>query len=63
MGTVSRVKDQGASMMSAIASLMEEEMDEEKERELIASIHDMVGTFYKYSAARLLPKGRLKDES
>ena len=62
MGPVPKVKDQGAAMISAIASLLGE-MNEEKEKEIIDSIHDMVGTFYKYTTAKLLPKGRMKDES
>lgn len=63
MGPVSRVKNQGASMLSAIASILPENMDEEEEQKAIDSISDVVGTFYKFTTATLLPKGRLKDES
>jgi F420-non-reducing hydrogenase small subunit len=62
MGPTPKVKDQGAAMLSAIASLLGD-IDEEKEEEIINSIRDMIGTFYKYRAAKLLPEGRLKDES
>ncbi len=62
MGPPPKVKDQGAAMLSAIASLLGD-MDEEKEEEIMDSIRDMIGTFYKYRAAKLLPEGRLKDES
>jgi len=61
MGPPPKVKNQGAAMISAIASLLGE-IDEEKEKEIIESIQDMIGTFYKYTAAKLLPKGRMKDE-
>ena len=44
--------DQGASMMSALASILgleeEEEMEEEEVEKLIEQIVDPVGTFYKY---------------
>lgn len=61
MGPPPKVRNQGAAMLSAIASLLGE-MDEEREKEVIESIRDMVGTFYKYTTAKLLPKGRVKDE-
>ena len=62
MGATPKVENQGIAMMSAIASLIKD-MDEEKEGEIIRAIDDMVGTFYKYSTAKLLPEGRFKDES
>jgi len=62
MGPVPKVKNQGIAMLSAIASIIEN-MDEEKERAIIESINDVAGTFYKFSAAKLLPEGRFKDES
>lgn len=52
----------GVSMISSIASLIDGE-DEEKESEVVEGIYDIIGTFFKYSAAKLLPYGRLKDES
>ncbi|HEC77138.1 MAG TPA: oxidoreductase [Thermoplasmatales archaeon] len=63
MGPVPKVRNQGTSMLSAIASLIGEEIDEETEKEIINSIEDFAGTFYKFSTAKLLPEGRLKDES
>jgi F420-non-reducing hydrogenase small subunit len=62
MGPVPKVENQGIAMLSAIASIIED-MDEEKERAVMESIKDMVGTFYKFSTAKLLPYGRYKDES
>jgi len=62
MGPPPKVRNQGAAMLSAIASLLGE-IDEEKEKEILNSIHDMIGTFYKYTTAKLLPRGRFKDES
>ena len=62
MGAVPKVREQGISMLSALASILGD-MDEEKEKEIIESLQDVVGTFYKYATAKLLPEGRLKDES
>ncbi len=61
MGALPRVRDQGAAMLSAIASLLD--VEDEKEDEVIDSIKDIIGTFYKYSTAKLLPRGGMKDES
>ncbi len=52
----------GTSTISAIASLIGGE-DEEKEKEIIEGIKDVIGTFFKYSTAKLLPYGRVKDEN
>jgi len=62
MGPPPKVEDQGASMISAISSLLDEEMSEEEEQEMLKKIDDVVGTFYKYRTAKLLPKGRVEDE-
>jgi F420-non-reducing hydrogenase small subunit len=52
-GPTPNVVEQGASMMSALASILgledEETMSEEEIEKLIDSIVDPVGTFYKYS--------------
>ena len=61
MGALPKVRDQGAAMLSAIASLLD--VEDEKEDEVIDSIKDIIGTFYKYSTAKLLPRGGMKDES
>ena len=52
----------GIATISAIASLIDGE-DEEKEKKIIEGIKDIIGTFFKYSTAKLLPYGRVKDES
>jgi len=59
VGALPKVKESGISMISAIASII----GNKNEEEVINSIKDYVGTFYKYSTAKLLPEGRLKDES
>ncbi|MBC7081111.1 MAG: oxidoreductase [Thermoplasmatales archaeon] len=59
VGPIPKIKEQGISMISAIASII----SNKNEDEVIEKIEDYVGTFYKYSAAKLLPEGRLKDES
>ncbi|MGA2183048.1 MAG: oxidoreductase [Bryobacteraceae bacterium] len=57
-GPMSRVRDQGAKMLSALASLVEGKEPEEIERTL-ATIPDPVGTFYRYSLpASLLQAAR-----
>lgn len=61
MGPTPKVRDSGISMISAIASLLGE-IDERKEKEIIEGVKDVVGTFFKYSTARLLPEGRFNDE-
>jgi len=52
-GPTPNIIDQGASMMSAVASILglenEEDLSEEDIEKLIDSIVDPVGTFYKYS--------------
>jgi len=57
-GPTSRVRDQGAKMLSALASLVEAKEPEEIERTL-ATIPDPVGAFYRYSLpASLLQAAR-----
>jgi len=54
-GKTPEVSDQGAKMISALASVLaiekEVELDEKKVEELISKIKDPVGTFYRYSLA------------
>ena len=54
-GPTSRVKDQGAKMLSAIASQVQAK-DESSIDKTLASIPDPVGTFYRYA----LPKSLLR---
>jgi F420-non-reducing hydrogenase small subunit len=62
-GPTSRVKDQGAKMLSAIASQVEGE-DEKSIDHALATIPDPVGTFYRYGLpASLLRKKIFKDKA
>lgn len=54
-GPTSRVRDQGGKMLSAIASMVETE-DEQEATRILARIPDPAGTFYRYS----LPTSRLQ---
>ncbi len=47
-GAPGRVRDQGAKALSAIASLVDSR-DEHEIDQILASIPDPVGTFYRYS--------------
>ena len=57
--------DQGAKMISALASILgidgEEKMDEEAVQKLIDDVRDMVGTFYKYTLPTSLIKRRVME--
>ena len=58
-GPTSRVRDQGAKEVSALASLVESKDEAEIER-ILATIPDPTGTFYRYSLpASLLRRKRL----
>jgi len=62
-GPTSRVRDQGAKALSALASLVESKEDAGIERAL-AAIPDPVGTFYRYSLpASLLRRKRLDERA
>ena len=57
-GPPGRVRDQGAKALSAIASLVDSQ-DEQEIDTVLASIPDPVGTFYRYSLpASLLAHSR-----
>jgi len=66
MGPVPGVVDQGAKMLSALASVMglEDEMDLEEGavKELIGQVKDPLGTFYRFSLGDSILGGRLKSE-
>ena len=55
-GPTDEVNDQGAKFLSALASIIETD-DEEEMKKIVASIPDMAGLFYRYSlAASILNK-------
>jgi F420-non-reducing hydrogenase small subunit len=66
LGPLPGVKDQGAKMLSALASIMglddEMEMDEEVVERLMAQVVDPLGTFYRFSLGASIIGGRLKSE-
>ncbi|MCX7017155.1 MAG: oxidoreductase [Candidatus Sumerlaeota bacterium] len=57
-GPTSRVRDQGAKALSALASSVEGKEDREIESAL-AGIPDPVGTFYRYGLAKSLLRGKV----
>jgi len=62
-GPLAGVHDQGGAILQSLASLVRftGEGREEKEKELLDSIPDPVGTAYRYSVAASTLKGRVKD--
>ena len=61
-GPTSRVKDQGAKILSSLATLV----DSKEEREIdaaLASIPDSVGSFYRYSLPSSLLQGKRLNQS
>jgi F420-non-reducing hydrogenase small subunit len=64
-GPTDEVEDVGASMISAIASIIgiegEESMSDQKVEELMDSIVDPAGTFYRFSLATSYLRRKLKD--
>jgi F420-non-reducing hydrogenase small subunit len=62
-GPTSRVRDQGAKILSALASLVEGKEEAEIDR-ILATIPDPAGTFYRYSLpASLLRRKKLDGAS
>ena len=63
MGPTPEVLDQGAKMISALASILgiegEEKMSDEEVEKLIEQIRDPVGTFYKYTLPSSLIKRKV----
>jgi len=63
-GPTPKSLDQGAKMISALASILgidhEEEMSDEELNELIEKIRDPLGTFYKYGLPTALVKRKVK---
>lgn len=62
-GPLAGVRDQGGAIIQSLASLVRfsGEGREKKEKELLDSIPDPVGTAYRFSVASSALKGRLKD--
>jgi F420-non-reducing hydrogenase small subunit len=64
-GPLSDVKDQGAAMLSAIASVIsaegERQLSEEEEKEIMEAIKDCIGIFYKYSLPSSIFGGKVKS--
>jgi len=64
-GPAPHVKDQGAKMISALASILQTEDEEKKTDEdimrEIQKIKDPIGTFYRYFLARSIIPQKVKD--
>jgi len=58
-GPTSRVKDQGAKILSSLCSSVDAKEEEEIE-EILSGIPDPVGTFYRYGLAKALLRGSVK---
>jgi F420-non-reducing hydrogenase small subunit len=58
-GPTSRVKDQGAKILSALSSSVEATDEKEIDR-ILAGIPDPVGTFYRYGLAKSLLRKKVK---
>lgn len=56
-GPTDNVKDQGAKMLSAIASMIDSE-DEEEIKQIVETIDDPAGYFYRFSLPTSLLKGK-----
>jgi F420-non-reducing hydrogenase small subunit len=62
-GPTSRVRDQGAKILSALASLVDSKEEAEIDR-ILATIPDPIGTFYRYSLpASLLRRKHMDKQS
>ncbi len=57
-GPTSRVRDQGAKMLSSLASSVESK-DENEIDEILAGIPDLVGSFYRYGLAKSILRGKM----
>jgi len=67
MGPTAEVKDQGAKMISAIASILgvenEKDFSEDEVEKLLNQIKDPVGTFYRFTLPVALINRRIKEGS
>ncbi len=67
-GPTAKADDQGAAMLNTLASLIstgEEEGEDQLEAEdaILAQLDDLVGTFYRFSSATTLFKGRYHERN
>jgi F420-non-reducing hydrogenase small subunit len=66
LGPVPGVKDQGAKMLSALASIMgvdgEVELGEEEVTALVGQVKDPLGTFYRFTLGSSIMGGRIKSD-
>jgi len=58
MGPTDQVEDQGAKFLSALASILDV-IDEKEIQKIIDTIVDPAGTFYRFSAAHSILKGKV----
>jgi len=67
MGPTAEVKDQGAKMISAIASILgvenEKDLSEDEVEKLLNQIKDPVGTFYRFTLPVALINRKIKEGS
>jgi len=67
MGPTAEVKDQGAKMVSAIASILgvenEKDLSEDEVEKLLNQIKDPLGTFYRFTLPVALINRRIKEGS
>jgi len=65
-GPTPKALDQGAKMISALASILgiegEEDMEEAGMEQLMDKVQDMVGTFYKYTLPSSLINRKVMQE-
>ncbi len=59
-GPISRVRDQGAKILSSLASSVDAETEEDIDH-ILSGIPDPVGSFYRYGLAKSLLKRRIKS--
>jgi F420-non-reducing hydrogenase small subunit len=60
-GPTDQVKDQGAKSLSFLASMIDSE-DERELEEIIRSIPDPAGLFYRYSLPTSMLRGRISKQ-
>jgi len=60
-GPAPNVYDQGAKMMSAVASIIDSTNEEEIEK-ILSDVKDVIGTFYQFSLEKSFLKGNIKPQ-